>query len=295
MQAHRLLDQPIIRPDTPGWDETATGRNINGPSLIRVPDWIKNPLGRYYLYFAHHQGRSIRLAYADELTGPWTIHTPGTLTIEQTPFKNHIASPDLHVRPDRGELVMIYHGCGGVKPAPHIEQPAAVAVSRDGLNWEHRDVLPAESYVRGFELEGSTLGVSKAGRLYEATPDGFDFSQRVGSLDISGRHFAVSVEGNDVDVFYSRWGDAPEHILHFHATGWEGLQRWHLAERRSLLRPERDWEGADRPVHPSRIGSVHEPVHELRDPAAFRDDDGRRYLVYSVAGESGLAIAELTP
>ncbi|MFW6336888.1 MAG: hypothetical protein ACOC3G_07150 [Phycisphaeraceae bacterium] len=294
MQARRLLDHPIISPDTPGWDKDAVGTNINGPSLIRVPEGIENPLGRYYLYFAHHQGKSIRLAYADELTGPWTIHTPGTLAIEQTPFRNHIASPDLHVLPDRGELVMIYHGCGGVKPAPQVEQPAAVAISRDGLSWEHREVLPAESYLRAFELEGRTLGVSKAGRLYEASPGGFDFDKRVGSLDISGRHYAMLVEGDDVDIFYSRWGDAPEHLLHFRVTGWEGLLQWNLAERRSLLRPERDWEGAGHPVHPSRVGSVHEPVNELRDPAVFRDDDGRRYLVYSVAGESGLGLAELT-
>jgi hypothetical protein len=33
---------------------------------------------------------------------------------------------------------------------------------------------------------------------------------------------------------------------------------------------------------------------QLRDPAIFEDDDGRTYLLYSVAGESGIAIAELT-
>jgi hypothetical protein len=33
-------------------------------------------------------------------------------------------------------------------------------------------------------------------------------------------------------------------------------------------------------------------VRQLRDPAIFRED-GRTYLIYSVAGESGLAIAEL--
>jgi hypothetical protein len=41
------------------------GDNINGPAAIRVPEWIENPLGNYYLYFAHHQGTYIRLAYAD--------------------------------------------------------------------------------------------------------------------------------------------------------------------------------------------------------------------------------------
>ena len=30
--------------------------NINGPSVISVPDWVENPLGKYYLYFAHHRG-----------------------------------------------------------------------------------------------------------------------------------------------------------------------------------------------------------------------------------------------
>ncbi|MBI2946207.1 MAG: hypothetical protein HYY23_01070, partial [Verrucomicrobia bacterium] len=57
----RLQGNPIIRPEMlPGKD----GNNINGPSLIRVPGWVKSPLGRYYLYFAHHSGQYIRLAYA---------------------------------------------------------------------------------------------------------------------------------------------------------------------------------------------------------------------------------------
>ena len=37
------------------------GDNINGPSLIRIPDWIPaseraDPSAVYYLYFAHHTG-----------------------------------------------------------------------------------------------------------------------------------------------------------------------------------------------------------------------------------------------
>ncbi len=53
--------------------------NVNGPSLIKAPAWLENPLGKYYLYFAHHQGSYIRLAYADNLEGPWRVHGPGTL------------------------------------------------------------------------------------------------------------------------------------------------------------------------------------------------------------------------
>ena len=64
--AERLFGGPIIRPHMDG----RMGGNINGPSLIRVPDWIERPLGAYYLYFAHHKGEYIRLAYADRLEGP---------------------------------------------------------------------------------------------------------------------------------------------------------------------------------------------------------------------------------
>jgi hypothetical protein len=35
-----------------------------------------------------------------------------------------------------------------------------------------------------------------------------------------------------------------------------------------------------------------ERVRQLRDPALF-EEEGRTYLLYSVAGESGIAIAEI--
>jgi hypothetical protein len=65
MHIRRFATNPIIRPHM----DDRMGDNINGPSLIRVPDWIKAPLGRYYLYFAHHDGQYIRLAYSHELQG----------------------------------------------------------------------------------------------------------------------------------------------------------------------------------------------------------------------------------
>jgi hypothetical protein len=43
-------------------------------------------LGKYYLYFADHKGRYIRLADADDIAGPWTIHPPGSLHLEQSGF-----------------------------------------------------------------------------------------------------------------------------------------------------------------------------------------------------------------
>lgn len=66
--------------------QAESGININGPSVIRVPDWVANPLGKYYLYFAHHKGDFIRMAYADSIEGPWKIHESGTLTLTKSGF-----------------------------------------------------------------------------------------------------------------------------------------------------------------------------------------------------------------
>ena len=60
MRVERFIQNPIITPSL----DPRMGQNINGPSLIRVPDWLPNRLGNYYLYFAHHQGQYIRLAYS---------------------------------------------------------------------------------------------------------------------------------------------------------------------------------------------------------------------------------------
>jgi hypothetical protein len=48
--------------------------NINGPSIIKVPPWVENPLDKFYLYFAHHKGDYSKLAYVDRPEGPWRIY-----------------------------------------------------------------------------------------------------------------------------------------------------------------------------------------------------------------------------
>lgn len=68
------------------------------------------------------------------------------------------------------------------------------------------------------------------------------------------------------------------------------LARWACLSE--VLAPEFPWEGAEQPLEPSVQGWEDEPVRQLRDPAIFCEDD-RTYLLYSVAGESGIAIAEL--
>ena len=57
---------------------TPTEQNIDGPSIIRIPDWIPvservDASAQYYAYFAHHGGDNIRLAWSDSITGQWNL------------------------------------------------------------------------------------------------------------------------------------------------------------------------------------------------------------------------------
>ena len=67
---------------------------------------------------------------------------------------------------------------------------------------------------------------------------------------------------------------------------------WTAGPAAEVLRPEREWEGAALPLVPSVRSLAPGPVNEVRDPAIF-EEDGHAYLLYAVAGESGLGIAEL--
>jgi hypothetical protein len=102
MRVVRFPKNPIVVPNT----DERMGSNVNGPSLIRVPDWVTNPLGRYYLYFAHHQGQYIRLVYADELRGPWFIHTPGVLALEDSFLRLTLPLPTFG-----SKLIATRYGC----------------------------------------------------------------------------------------------------------------------------------------------------------------------------------------
>lgn len=298
--ATRLLDGPIIVPDM----DERMGTNIQGPSLIRVPDWVENPLGKYYLYFAEHRGEYIRLAYADSVTGPWTIYTPGTLTLEESHFPTtcppcsvpagstapayaHIASPDVHVREDRQEIVMYLHG-----REPEV-QVTRVAVSKDGLHFEAYPEILGRPYFRVFEHGGYYYGLAMPGFLYRSRDGIGNFAEGPRFFNDDMRHAALLIRDNILYVFWTQVGHAPEVIM-VSAIMMEGdWTQWTESEAVELLRPERVWEGANLPLIPSVRGDITVRANQLRDPAIF-EEDGEVYLLYSVAGESGIALAKIS-
>jgi len=299
MQVQRLPDNPIIHPNL----SESIGENINGPSLIRVPDWLANPLGKYYLYFAHHSGKHIRMAYADDLTGPWRIYDPGVLQLEDSLFVGHVASPDVHVDHDQKRIRMYYHGPleeanrRGLDdmlvdyPFPP-SQFSRVALSDDGLNFNILPEVITPFYLRVFEWDGWFYGITMPCRFYRSRDGLTNWEYGRQYFDARVRHCAVRLVGNQLEVYFSQREDCPEHIMMSRFMLEGDWLDWQHDEPISVLKPELDWEGADCDKQPSQTGAIHERVYQLRDPGIY-EEDGRVYLIYSIAGESGLGIAEL--
>jgi hypothetical protein len=301
MKIERLSGNPII---TQALD-ASLGNNINGPSLIRVPDWVPDPLGRYYLYFAHHNGRFIRLAYADALQGPWRIHAPGVLPVELSTCTDHVASPDVHVDHERREIRMYFHGVAfprgqtdgheqqfGEASRWIGNQRSKLAVSRDGLAFQAKPEPLGASYFRAFQWGGWTYALAMPGVFYRSSDGAGGFELGPILFHPSFRHCAVWVREHMLHVFFTRAGDCPESIMHTAVDLRPDWRDWTLGEVRTVLRPQHAYEGGELTPRTSARGPVFQPVCELRDPAVFVED-GCSYLLYAAAGEQAIAIAAI--
>lgn len=277
------------------------GAKINGPSLIRVPTWVKNPLGKYYLYFAHHKGKFIRLAYADKLSGPWRIHEPGTIHLtEATALEDHIASPDVHIDEENQIIRMYLHGSH-----PGTNQRTVSATSRDGLSFDVSATIHGYSYFRVFQFNDAYYAIDALGFLNRSdhADHGWErhepelvapihYEDEFGSRDdVRIRHSAVLRQDDTLYLFYSRKGDAPERLMMAEVSLRGDWKSWRAGAPIEILRPERVYEGTDFLNAPSKKGGAIK-VQQLRDPCVF-EEDGNLYLLYSVAGEMGIAIAHL--
>ena len=338
----RSVHNPVISPAS----DPLIGDNINGPSVIEVPDWVDpaTRLGggraRYYMYFAHHDGLFIRVAYSvHSPMGPWTVQRSdagGVLHVSDTHFNHgtpHIASPDVHVDHERRAFHMVFHGNGG-----NIDHEAMYASSTDGLSFTALPEPVGRTYLRVFRFAETWWGVARqqslvAGRMEIAVyrvagggasdaPSGvhgrFTFASSIAipNEDFSRgrpRHFAVQVRSEELDVYYTQIGDAPERIKRVTIPLGQFREHRHTATGfpssvtssavLEVLWPEADYEGADREVQISTGGASYGPVRQVRDPyvhpryastsVAENGVNEPRYLFYSVAGEHGIGAALL--
>ncbi len=295
--------------------------NINGPSLVRMPDWAAGRRGTFHLYFGHHKGRSIRLAYADDLAGPWRMHPDPVLALADSLFEPvdppfdpalpqpdwvaglkgdylyaHIASPDVHIDADRRRIVMFYHGL-----LRDGDQQSRVAFSDDGMNFTPHTPLVGPSYLRATWLDGVMYLAMWEGRLARArdwtgpldlAPHEILPPHLTGGPERQIRHGHILAYEGRLQMTFSRIGDAPEALLHCEIMPADSWTDWRFGPVRELLRPTPGWEGGDLPAQPSEMGTVMDRMNELRDPALFLDH-GQVYLAYCGGGESGIGIARV--
>jgi len=273
---------PIVEPQML---KNNDGNNINGPSLIRVPDWVENPLGKYYLYFGHHNGQYIRLAYSDNVEGPYKVHHPGTLKKNQTNCISHIASPDVHIDEESKRIIMYYHGDieGG--------QKSFISWSNDGINFETNNKVLGDFYFRVFKHKDKFYSIAKNknidGIVYESDSWEGEFKPMFNLLP-NIRHTACLVKENILFLFYTTIGDTPESIKVLELD----LDTWEPKRVEVLIKPTEEWEGGNLPLTKSKPGSSTVygggAVKELRDPCVYED-----YLLYSLKGELGIGISKL--
>lgn len=305
-----LLDAPIIHVNQ--WPQLEG--NVNGPSLIKVPDWVINPLAKYYLYFAHHRGNSIRLALADNLTGPWTLSQAPALDLANSLFPvdrpeyadldeqvkrdiangddgdyPHIASPDVIVDDDCRQIRLYYHG-----RLNNGTQATRVAVSVDGLNFVAQPEILGGPYFRTFRHQDYFYAMAMPGVLYRSKDGLSNFEIGPTITNQAIRHFAFLQQGDDYFVFWTRVGDAPERILCSALLITEKWHEWTMGPETEIHRPLEGWEGDNQPLIPSRYGEASQPANQLRDPAIYTEDKNI-YLLYAIAGEQGIGIGELVP
>ena len=291
-KVERLRNNPIIRPNM----DDRMGDNINGPSLIQVPDWVRDRLGKYYLYFGHHDGRYIRLAYADDLQGPWRIHSEGVLSLEESHFEGHIASPDVHVDHKSGQIRMYFHGSNTVTGGGTGKggaQFTRASISIDGLNFNAESELLSNPYLRAFQWNGNHYAIAMPGVFYRSENGMSNFEDGPTLFTENMRHSAVIVDENVLQIFFTMVGDSPERIKLSTVDLSDDWMNWTASDPIDVLSPELPWEGSEMPQEPSKRGLIDGQVNQLRDPAIYQEY-GRKYLLYSIAGESGIAIAELT-
>jgi len=146
--------------------------------------------------------------------------------------------------------------------------------------------------MRAFQWGGWHYALGMPGVMYRSRDGLTGFEGGPTLFGSNQRHTALKLDGDRLSVFYTQAGDCPERILLSTIRLTSDWLTWQASEPTPILKPETEYEGGHLALEPSRRGLVMGPVRQLRDPAIYREDD-RTYLLYSVAGEHGIAIAEL--
>lgn len=94
------------------------------PTIVKTTGRIRNPLGRYYLYYAPHKHVAISMAYSDSIEGPWTEY-------KQNPVIEGPSAPDIRWIEEHGKFFMWGH---------RKNSQTELWTSKDGIHFDYHSV-----------------------------------------------------------------------------------------------------------------------------------------------------------
>jgi hypothetical protein len=308
---------PIVTEDLfPARNRSTEGNNINGPSLIRIPDWVNKPVGKYLLYFGHHRGRYIRIAYADNVSGPYTLLDGGAV-INISISVAHLASPDVHVDHVAKTILMYFHTLDKSSVYGQLTQ---VFYSQDGIYFQPHTANIARYYFRRFHALRDIFAIAPSNTDRDFTllhrgkhGESYRVSSNATFFHMARHVYPHPIRFSSFIALYSIIFEAPERIYcsridlrynkdktvntrscpKFQLRVKEGITLpegyamsidnstcnyvW-VSEgpRQTVLLPDEEYEGGGLPIRKSRNGPAGEFVREVRDPYVFVDSETRQ-------------------
>lgn len=301
----RFSENPIINTNIFSLPDPAH-YNIYNPCLIKTPKWIQHPLGKYYLYFASHlRGKKIYMAFSNQsLHGPWILYKNGVLNTLSTNSCDrgsyrYVSAPDIHIDEKRKKIIM-YLSCFSNQNWPH--NSTIISESDDGIHFDSGFLFKGPFYFRLFRYHNTFYALAKYGNIggillrciSHCLDKNATFEMGYDIVIPNMRHSSIFVYHDHLLVLYSKANDLQESIYLAIINTTSSWNLWNSSSQDILImKPEKTYKGAQLKKHYSKWGpSPLFPVNQIRDPFVYIENK-KIYLLYTVAGEKGIAIARL--
>jgi len=273
-------------------DETWNpGNEFIFPSVFHAGEYLENPLGEWYVYFAPHDAPGgINLMYADSLDGPWTHHdvNPIVSNVWDGIYDvSHVSAPDAVWNEDTGQVFLYFHG---------ENDTDRYATSTDGVHFDYGGVVMTT------EQFGQDATETSYNRIF-ANP-----------FPENGWEHAMFFMVNDTSNV-RRIGLAYSHDL----INWEAQPGWVVeptaVEGTNVAGPEIwEWNGTQYVLYGSSAGTIFakkldENLRSIGDPMPLYipspfppeegrtsspqivEEDGITHMIFEIGGRSGTTIA----
>lgn len=150
-----IISNDTLQRDAPALlseDLMRGGVSMTESSVIKRPQWLRPsrsesglPARKYLLYFANHNGKTLRVATSDRADAGWRVHDKGVLNLEvDAACEKHVGSPDVHVDHLEKRIILYFHG----SRCPGDGDKAAAAGRADPVvQWDAEFTANQRTYV----------------------------------------------------------------------------------------------------------------------------------------------------